>query len=90
MKLEAESYVIRCPHCQVIKAERQKKAGLLQPLDIPAEKWQSISMDFIVGLPRSVEENNAIWVVVDRLTKMARFIPTKSTITANQLAITFI
>ena len=90
MKPEVEAYVIRCPQCQVIKAERQKKAGLLQPLDIPAEKWQSISMDFIVGLPRSAEGNNAIWVVVDRLTKMARFIPTKSTITAKQLAIKFI
>ena len=46
MKPEVEAYVIRCPQCQVIKVERQKKAGLLQPLDIPAEKWQS----------------NAIWI----------------------------
>ena len=47
-------------------------------------------MDFIVGLPRSAEGNNAFWVVVDRLTKMARFIPTKSTITAKELSIKFI
>ncbi|XP_020206856.1 uncharacterized protein LOC109791902 [Cajanus cajan] len=49
--------------------------GLMQPLDVPVWKWDSISMDFVVGLPKTVKNLDAIWVIVDRLTKSAHFIP---------------
>jgi hypothetical protein len=51
------------------------KAGLLQPLSITRWKWEEISMDFIVGLPPTVKNHDSIWVIVDRLTKLAHFIP---------------
>jgi hypothetical protein len=54
-------------------------AGLLQPLPIPEWKWETISMDFITGLPKSTKKNDAIMVVVDKLSKSAHFIPVKST-----------
>ena len=60
--------------------------GLLQPLEIPEGKWESISMDFIIGLPNTQRGHDAIWVVVDCLTKMAKFIPTKTTMSTPELA----
>lgn len=61
-------------------------AGLLQPLPVPTRKWESISMDFITQLPRTTSGYDAIWVVVDRLSKYAHFIPTTTDITAEHLA----
>jgi hypothetical protein len=52
-----------------------KPRGLLQPLSVPDWKWDDISMDFIVGLPLTARKFNSIWVIVDRLTKSAHFIP---------------
>ena len=54
-----------------------KTAGPLNPLPVPSWKWEDISMDFIVGLPRTQKGYNSIWVIVDRLTKMAHFLPVK-------------
>ena len=51
---------------------------MLKPLDVPEWKWESISMDFIVGLPHSQKGNDSIWVIVDRLTKIAHFVPVKT------------
>ena len=82
--------VKRCLNCQQVKAEHQKPSGLLQPLDVPVWKWDSISMDFIDELPRSNIGNESIWVIVDRLTKSAHFIPVKSTRTAPILARLFL
>ena len=59
---------------------------MLQPLPIPDWKWDEIGMDFITGLPRTRSSYDSIWVVVDRLTKVARFIPVKTTYTSAQLA----
>ncbi|KAA0061624.1 ty3-gypsy retrotransposon protein [Cucumis melo var. makuwa] len=69
-----------------VKAPRQKPAGLLQPLSIPDWKWENVSMDFITRLPRTLRGFTVIWVVVDRLTKSAHFVPGKSTYTASKWA----
>ena len=58
------------------KVERLKAGGLLHPLEIPDGKWESISMDFITGLPTTNRGHDAIWVIVDRLTELCRFVPT--------------
>ncbi|TYK04826.1 pol protein [Cucumis melo var. makuwa] len=79
-----------CPKSRglVVKAPRQRPAGLLQPLSVPGWKWESVSMDFITGLPRTLKGYSVIWVVVDRLTKSAHFVSGKSTYTARlQLAL---
>jgi hypothetical protein len=86
MKREIAEYVAICDSCQRTKAEHQKPAGLLQPLQIPQWKWDEIRMDFIVGLPRTRAGYDSIWVVVDRLTKVAHFIPVKTTYTGATLA----
>jgi hypothetical protein len=79
MKRGITEYVARCDSCQRIKAEHQRPAGLLQPLLTPQWKWDEIGMDFIVSLPRTRTGYDSIWVVVDRLTKAAHFIPVKTT-----------
>jgi hypothetical protein len=61
-----------------LKQNIRKPAGLLQPLQISQWKWDEIGMDFIVGLPRTRTGYDSIWVVVDRLTKAAHFIPVKT------------
>ncbi|WVZ75436.1 hypothetical protein U9M48_023487 [Paspalum notatum var. saurae] len=86
MKREVAEYVALCDVCQRVKAEHQKPAGLLQPLKIPEWKWEEIGMDFIVGLPRTQSGFDSIWVVVDRLTKVAHFIPIKTTYSGAKLA----
>jgi hypothetical protein len=69
-----------------VKAEHQRPAGLLQPLKILEWKWEEIRMDFIVGLPRTQAGYDLIWVIVDRLTKVAHFIPVKTTYSSVKLA----
>ncbi|WVZ52881.1 hypothetical protein U9M48_003887 [Paspalum notatum var. saurae] len=75
MKQEIATYVSKCDVCQRIKADHLKPAGMLQPLALPAWKWEDIHMDFIVGLPRTQKGHDSIWVIIDRLTKSAHFIP---------------
>ena len=80
MKKDVTEYVTTCAACQRNKASNQKKAGSLSPLNIPVGRWHSVSMDFITGLPCTEKGHDAIYVVLDRLTKMAHFIPcTKDT-----------
>ncbi|WVZ70557.1 LOW QUALITY PROTEIN: hypothetical protein U9M48_019216 [Paspalum notatum var. saurae] len=87
MKRAVAEYVAVCDTCQRVKAEHQRPAGLLQPLKIPEWKWEEISMDFIVGLPKTQKGYNSIWVVVDRLTKVAHFIPVNTTYSVQELYI---
>jgi transposase InsO family protein len=75
-----------CDVCQRVKAEHQRPAGLLHPLKVPEWKWEEIGMDFITGLPRTSKGYDSIWVIVDRLTKVAHFIPVKTTYKGAQLA----
>jgi transposase InsO family protein len=86
MKRSVAEYVAICDTCQRVKAEHQRPAGLLQPLKIPEWKWEEITMDFIVGLPRTQKGYNSIWVVVDRLMKVAHFIPVNTTYSGSRLA----
>jgi hypothetical protein len=77
MKKEIAAYVARSDNCCRVKAIHMKPS-LLQPLSIPGWKWKEIVMDFIVGLPTAERGFDSIWVIVDRLTKSAYFIPVKS------------
>ncbi|KAK1421343.1 hypothetical protein QVD17_23595 [Tagetes erecta] len=86
MKKDIATYVERCMTCLQVKAEHQKPSGMLQPLEIPTWKWEMITMDFVMGLPRTRKGNDAIWVIVDRLTKSAHFLPIKESAGAEQLA----
>nr|GEW14509.1 putative reverse transcriptase domain-containing protein [Tanacetum cinerariifolium] len=69
-----------------VKAEHQKPSGLLQQPKIPEWKWEKITMDFVSGLPRTPSGYDSIWVIVDRLTKSAYFLPMKKTDSLEKLA----
>jgi hypothetical protein len=77
MKIEIACYVARCDTCRRVKAIHMKTAGPLQSLPIPTWKWEDISMDFIVGLPRIAKGFDSIWVIIDRLTKISHFLLVK-------------
>src|ERR1700733_323156 len=85
MKKDVAQFVARCMTCQLIKAEHQRPAGQLQPLPIPEWKWEHVTMDLVTGLPKSSTGQDAIWVIVDRLTKSAHFLPIKTTQNAESL-----
>jgi hypothetical protein len=86
LKRDVPTHVALCDVCQRVKAEHQRPAGLLQPLKILEWKWEEISMDFIIGLPRTRDDYDSIWVIVERLTKVAHFVPVKITYSGAQLA----
>ncbi|GKV49055.1 hypothetical protein SLEP1_g55827 [Rubroshorea leprosula] len=86
MKKDVAKYVSKCLTCQVVKAEHQKPGGQLQPLPILEWKWEAISMDFIVGLPKMKRQFDAIWVIVGRLTKSAHFLAIKQKDPLDKLA----
>ncbi|XP_075515502.1 uncharacterized protein LOC142550151 [Primulina tabacum] len=69
-----------------VKIEHQRPAGTLKSLPIPQWKWEHITMDFVTGLPKTPKGYNSIWLIVDRLTKSAHFLPIKTTFTMNQYA----
>ena len=77
MKKEIADFVSRCLNltCQQVKAKHQKPTGKVQPLPIPIWKWDKITMDFVIELPRTRRQHDAIWMIVDRLTKSAHFLP---------------
>ncbi|GJT28462.1 putative reverse transcriptase domain-containing protein [Tanacetum coccineum] len=75
MKRDIAEYVSRCLTCSKIKDEHQKPSGLLHQPEIPDWKWEKITMDLVTKLPRSSGGYDAIWVIVDRLTKSAHFLP---------------
>ncbi|GJP86136.1 hypothetical protein CLOP_g16200 [Closterium sp. NIES-67] len=90
MVTDVQRYVAACPICQRMKSSQQRPTGLLQPLEPPQRPWQHVTMDFVTGLPAGPSGNDAVLVVVDRLTKMAHFVPCRTTITAEETARLFI
>ncbi|GJP34472.1 hypothetical protein CLOM_g18911, partial [Closterium sp. NIES-68] len=90
MVTDVQRYVAACPICQRMKSSHQRPTGLLQPLEPPQRPWQHVTMDFVTGLPARPSGNDAVLVVVDRLTKMAHFAPCRTTITAEETARLFI
>ena len=86
MKRDIFDFVSKCLVCQQVKAEHQVPTGLLQPIMVPEWKWDRVTMDFVSGLPVSASKKDAIWVVVDRLTKSAHFIPVRTDFSLDKLA----
>nr|GEX34010.1 putative reverse transcriptase domain-containing protein [Tanacetum cinerariifolium] len=86
MKANIATYVSKCLTCLKVKAEHQKPSGLLVQPEIPQWKWDNITTDFVTKLPKAQRRNDTIWVVVDRLTKSAYFLPMKETDPMDKLA----
>ena len=70
--------------CQQVKAEHQRPMGLLQPLEVAEWKWEHITIDFVTHLPRTSRGHDAVWVIVDRLTKSAHFLAVQMTFTLEE------
>ena len=85
-KVDVAKYVPSCGVCQRVKAERKRPAGKLQSLEVPLWPWDDVTIDFVVGLPRTPKGKDSIWVVVDRLSMVAHFILIRSTNSASDLA----
>ena len=83
------TYVARCKMCQLAKRHNQNK-GQYTPLPVPDGLWDSVSLDFVLGLPRTQKGYDSIMVVVDHFTKMAHFIPCKKTSDAMHVAHIFL
>ena len=86
MKKYVAKFVAKFQHYQQVKHERQRPSGLLQRMPIAKWKWERTSMDFMVGLPRTLGKFKFIWVVVDRLTKSTLFISVRTNYNVEQLA----
>ena len=90
LKRYIAEFIAMCPNCKHVKAKILKPGGLLQKIQIFAWKWEDINMDFVVGLHRPQRSYDSLWVVVDKLTMSAMFIPMKSTYSAEDYARIFI
>ncbi|GJX49333.1 putative reverse transcriptase domain-containing protein [Tanacetum coccineum] len=86
MKADITTYVSKCLTYAKVKAEHQRPLGLLVQPDIPQWKWDNITMDFVMKLPKSSQGYDAIWVIVDRLTKSVIFVPMRETDPLKKLA----
>jgi hypothetical protein len=86
LKRDITDYLAKCLECQQFKVEHRHPTGFLQPLPIPKFKLETISMDFITRLPKSTKKNDAIMVVVEKLSKSTHFVPVKSTCKAIDIA----
>ncbi|GJP39060.1 hypothetical protein CLOM_g23451 [Closterium sp. NIES-68] len=87
---DVQKFVTSCDTCQRMKSSKQKKAGLLQPLPVPEQPWQVVSLDFITGLPPTSSGHDAILVVIDKFSKMGHFIPTHTTARTEETAQLFV
>ncbi|XP_028107290.1 uncharacterized protein LOC114306273 [Camellia sinensis] len=85
MRDDVEEYVRTCLTCQQDKVEHKKKAGLLEPLPVPKHPWESVSLDFITGLPK-VGDIETILTIVDRFSKYATFVAAPKYVSAGETA----
>ncbi|CAI7887829.1 unnamed protein product [Closterium sp. NIES-53] len=90
MENDVQKFVTSCDTCQRMKSSKQKKEGLLQPLPVPEQPWQVVSLDFITGLPPTNAGHDAILVVIDKFSKMGNFIPTHTTARTEETAQLFL
>ncbi|KAK1408323.1 hypothetical protein QVD17_39992 [Tagetes erecta] len=86
MKKDIALFVAKCLTCSKVKAEHQRPSGLLEQPEIPMWKWESIAMEFITKLPRTSSGHDSIWVIIDRLTKSAHFLPIREDYSVEKLA----
>ncbi|GKG01530.1 putative reverse transcriptase domain-containing protein [Tanacetum coccineum] len=86
MKNDIAEYVSKCLTCLKIKAEHKRPSGLLHQPEIPVWKWEGIAIDFVTKLPRISSRHNTIWVILDRLTKSAHFLPMRKDYKMERLA----
>lgn len=84
------NFISKCIECQQVKVECKNLAGLLQPIPIREWKWEFISIDFILGFPRTPRQHDEIMVVVDKLSKVANFVSAKSTNSTSEVGLIFI
>lgn len=89
MRSSVTAFVQACTTCQQAKPDRQKYPGLLEPLPVPKQAWQMVSMDFVEGLPQS-GRFNCILVVVDKFSKYSHFIPLAHPFSASQVATAYV
>jgi len=86
MKKDIAEFMAKCPNCQQVKVEQQKLGGFSQDVSIPTWKCEDLNMDFIVGLSRTRRQHYSIWIIVDRMMKLAYFIPPKVSYSAEDYA----
>ncbi|GKA73319.1 putative reverse transcriptase domain-containing protein [Tanacetum coccineum] len=86
MKKDISEYVSKCLTCLKVKAKHQRPFGLIQQLEIPVWKWEGIAMDFVTKFPRTSSGHDTIWVIMDRLTKSAHFLPMREDYKMDRLA----
>ena len=79
MRRHVGDFVRRCLTFQQVKAEHHKPVGLLKPLKVVVWKWEHVTLDFVTHLPRTPQGHDAVWVIVDRLTKLAHFLAVRMT-----------
>ena len=90
MKRDIVDFISRCLNCKQVKYEYQRPGGVTQRMPIPEWKWERSSMDFVVGLTRTLGKFDAILVIVERLTKSAHFVRVQSTYNLERLAKVYI
>ncbi|GJP86628.1 hypothetical protein CLOP_g16628 [Closterium sp. NIES-67] len=87
---DVQKFVTSCDTCQRMKSSKQRKAGLLQPLPVPEQPWQVVSLDFITGLPPTTSGHDAFLVVIDKFSNTGHFIPTHTTARTEETAQLFV